>query len=139
MGNAGQPAGISDFMRLVNHRCSAIDCLPGERSVTRAHDKGAGTVMAIALVVVTVATAGIIGVVLGAVSRAHESVRTAELAALAAADATVSPDPADSCGDAARVAHSRGATMASCTRVGNSTQVQVILQGFTASAAAGLE
>ncbi len=101
-------------------------------------DRGGGTVASIGLVLAMIVTAGFVAAAVGFVARAHHAIRVAEFAALAAADASVSPDVGDACAAARMAVSTRGGVVVACSRAGNFAEISVRVDGFGASAAAGL-
>ena len=101
-------------------------------------DRGGGTVASIGLVLAIIVTAGFVAAAVGFVARAHNAIRVAEFAALAAADALVAPELGDPCAAARMTASTRGGVVVACSRAGNFAEISVRVDGFGASAAAGL-
>lgn len=117
---------------------------PADSTTRSTDERGAATVLAVAMAGVLLLVGAATGVV-GAIVVDHRRAQAAaDLAALAAA---AHPDPGrDPCTTAARVATANGATLRSCRRDGPDVVVTVVVQGprwlgqegdLTASARAG--
>ncbi|MEY9951265.1 Rv3654c family TadE-like protein [Leifsonia sp. EB34] len=117
------------------------ECFPGIASthpaLPRRCERGAGSVLALVVVAVTVAlTAAAIGVT-GAWGARQKAAVAADATALAAADAAVGRMGGEPCGRAEAVAHANGAAVAGCVVSGVVVTVEVVVPYLGWKAAAG--
>lgn len=109
-----------------------------ESPLRRRHERGAGTVLALAVVAVTVSlTTAAIGVV-GAWGARQKAAVAADATALAAADVAAGRASGEPCAEADVVARANGASVTGCVvaAVVVSVEVSVPYLGWEASAAA---
>lgn len=104
-----------------------------------ATDRGAGTVLAISLVVAASMSVGLIGYFLATVQSARELVAIAEDAALSASQYSLEHDVGEACEHAVRLVESNGGRLVSCSRHVSEYLIDITRDGRNAYAKSGPE